>query len=110
MLTTYRRVERLARGETQAEVDNYWAHADLLTAQLALGRIKEAEQSLISVMDIAPVDSPYVLELLADTLERLTEALGGKEAAPHIQPFINRVQTEIRVRKASKNGGTADSA
>jgi len=99
MLITYRRVERLARGETQAEVDNYWAHADLLTAQLALGKVSQAEEALQSVLDVAPIDSPYVLELLADTLERLIQALGGGRAAPHIAPFISRVRSEIERRR-----------
>ncbi|MCA9905571.1 MAG: tetratricopeptide repeat protein [Anaerolineae bacterium] len=104
MLATYRRVERLARGETQADVDNYWAHADLLTSQLALGKVNQAEESLQSVLDVAPVDSPYVLELLADTLGRLTEALGGSRAVPHIAPFIERVRAEIVRRRNGQNG------
>ena len=105
MLATYRRVERLARGETQADVDNYWAHADLLTAQLALGKVSQAEEALQSVLDIAPVDSPYVLELLADTLERLTQALGGSRSAPHIAPFIERVRAEIARRRELQSNG-----
>lgn len=104
MLATYRRVERLARGETQADVDNYWAHADLLTAQLALGKVNQAEDALQSVLDVAPVDSPYVLELLVDTLGRLTEALGGSRTAPHIEPFIERVRAEIARRRNGQNG------
>ncbi len=104
MLATYRRVERLARGETQADVDNYWAHADLLTAQLALGKVNQAEDALQSVLDVAPVDSPYVLELLVDTLGRLTEALGGSRTAPHIEPFVERVRAEIARRRNGQNG------
>ena len=96
MLETYKRVERLARGEAMAEVDNYWAYADLLTSRLALGKLDEAEDALISVFDIAPPDSPYALEMLADTLTRLTEALGGDEAAPHIPPIIERIRTHTR--------------
>lgn len=98
MLQTYKRVERLARGEVQAEVDNYWAYADLLTARLALGRVEDAEDALISVFDIAPHDSPYTLEMLVDTLNRLTHALGGDTEAPHVRPFIERIRAFIASR------------
>jgi hypothetical protein len=65
MLETYHRVERLATGEASADVDNFWAYADMLTSRLALGKIKEAEEAKELVFDIAPADSPYALELLA---------------------------------------------
>jgi Flp pilus assembly protein TadD len=99
MLATFKRVERLAFGETQAEVDNYWAYADLLASQLALGKTDDAEHALRSVIDIAPESSPYVLTMLIDTLTRLTKALGGEEAAPHIAPFIDRLCEEVAARE-----------
>mgnify|MGYP000504077994 CR=1 FL=1 len=99
MLATFKRVERLAFGETQAEVDNYWAYADLLASQLALGKSDEAEHSLRSVIDIAPESSPYVLTMLIDTLTRLTKALGGEGEAPHIRPFIERLREEVAARE-----------
>jgi tetratricopeptide (TPR) repeat protein len=99
MLRAYQRVEQLAWGEVQADVDNYWAYADLLTARLALGKVKEAEDVLTSVLEIAPADSPYVLESLVDTLRRLQTALGEKETA-HIQSFIERIDARV----AAKNG------
>lgn len=95
MLNTFRRVERLARGEVQAEVDNYWAYADLLTSRLALGKTEEAEEALISVFDLASSSSPYALEALVDTLTRLLDALGGPHVAPHIPPYIDRIQERI---------------
>jgi tetratricopeptide (TPR) repeat protein len=95
MLNTFRRVERLARGEVQAEVDNYWAYADLLTSRLALGRVEDAEEAMISVFDLASSSSSYALEALVETLTRLMEALGGPEAAPHIPPYIERIQERI---------------
>ncbi|MBK9751093.1 MAG: tetratricopeptide repeat protein [Chloroflexi bacterium] len=95
MLQTFRRVERLARGEVQAEVDNYWAYADLLTSRLALGKIDEAEDALTSVFDLASASSPYALEALVDTLTRLLDSLGGPDAAPHIPPYIHRIQERI---------------
>jgi tetratricopeptide (TPR) repeat protein len=99
MLRAYQRVEQLAWGEVQADVDNYWAYADLLTARLALGKVKEAEETLTSVLEIAPADSPYVFESLVDTLKRLQTALGTQEAA-HIQSFIDRIQARVD----AKNG------
>lgn len=95
MLNMYRRVERLARAEALAEIDNYWAYADIFTSRLALGKLEEAEDALASVFAIAPPDSPYALESLADTLVRLMDALGGAQAAPHILPFIEQIRARL---------------
>ncbi len=100
MLKTYIRVEQLAFGETQADVDNYWAYADLLTARLALGKVAEAEPVLLSVLEIAPKDSPYVFESLLDTLTRLEKAL-GEEDSVHIKPVIAQIQARIDLQKVS---------
>jgi tetratricopeptide (TPR) repeat protein len=100
MMRMYKRVERLAIGETQSKIDNYWAYADLLTARLALGKQKEAEEVLEYVLDTAPTtDSSYALNMLIDTLTRLTAALGGEEKAPHIKPVIEKLQAEIAQRE-----------
>ncbi len=96
MMNMYRHVERLARGEAMADVDNYWAYADILTSLLALGRTSEAEEALESVFAIAPPDSPYALESLADTLVRLLDALGGEQAAPYLISFIQRVRGRMQ--------------
>ncbi|MCK6577501.1 MAG: tetratricopeptide repeat protein [Anaerolineae bacterium] len=101
MLRTYKRVERLARGETQAEVDNYWAYADLLTSSLAMGKLEQAEEALTSVLDIAPTESDYTLTLLIDTLERLRVALGGSDSAPHIDHYIGRIREHLNRRAKS---------
>ena len=71
MLRTYKQVERLAWGETMADVDNFWAYADLLTSRLALRKTDDAEVALESVLGSAPSGSPYALETLIDTLMRL---------------------------------------
>jgi hypothetical protein len=71
----------------------------LLTARLALGKVKEAEEVLNSVLEIAPADSPYVFESLLDTLNRLQTALGEQEAA-HLGTFIDRIQARV----VAKNG------
>ncbi|MBI1277354.1 MAG: tetratricopeptide repeat protein [Anaerolineaceae bacterium] len=101
MLKTYVRVEQLAYGEVQADVDNYWAYADLLTARLALKKTDEAEPVLASVLEIAPKDSPYVFESLLDTLTRLKKAL-GEEDSDHLEPFINQIQARVDLQKVSE--------
>jgi hypothetical protein len=100
-MRTYQRVEQLAAGEIQADVDNYWAYADLLTARLALGKIKEAEEVFTSVLEIAPADSPYVFESLVDTLQRLRLAL-GEEHSKHIQTFIDGILAFVAARDSEK--------
>ncbi|MFQ3566234.1 MAG: tetratricopeptide repeat protein [Aggregatilineales bacterium] len=101
MLEKYRRVERLARAEMQAEVDNYWAYADLITALLAQNKVNEIDDLLTAFFDIAPTETLYPLESLVDTLSRLLAALGGAEAAAHIPPYIERTQAEIAARRAA---------
>jgi tetratricopeptide (TPR) repeat protein len=100
MLKTYQRVEQLAYGETLAEVDNYWANADLLVARLALGKVAEAEPVLATVLEIAPKDSPYVFESLLDTLQRLHRALGPGQGE-HLMPFIEVIQEQIAARSSA---------
>jgi tetratricopeptide (TPR) repeat protein len=100
MMQTYKRVERLAKGETQAEIDNYWAYSDILASQLALTKMSDIDDSLQSVLETAPASSPYVLTALIDTLHRLTAALGGEEKAPHIKPIIDKLEKEIARREA----------
>jgi tetratricopeptide (TPR) repeat protein len=109
MLETYQRVERLARGEAMADVDNYYAHADLLVAQLALGKSSEANVTIESVIDIAPSDAAYALELLIDTLERLRASLGTEAAANNINPYIERLRSEINARKNRSDSGSGAS-
>ncbi len=107
MLITFRRVERLARGEVQAEVDNYWAYADLLTSRLALGKVEEAEDALTSVFDLASSSSSYALEALIDTLTRLLNALGGAESAPHIAAYITRIKERAELMSGAHIEETA---
>ncbi len=82
MKETYKRVEKLAWNEVQADVDNYWAYADLVVSRLALGMVKEADEILDAALETAPSDSPYTLESLIDTLVRLKEALPEDEIPP----------------------------
>lgn len=102
MMRMFKRVERLAHAETQAEVDNYWAYTDLLTSRLALGK-SDNDDVLTMMLEIAPTETDYPLESLASTLERLMNALGGEAAAPQIQKYIGLVREKIEERKAARS-------
>ncbi|MBI5668703.1 MAG: tetratricopeptide repeat protein [Chloroflexi bacterium] len=102
MLKTYRRVEQLAYHEVQAEVDNYWAYADLLTSRLALGKVKEAEDTLVSVLEVAPPESPFFFDSLLDTLRRLAVALGDDQSG-HVRRTIEIIES-YRDQKAQQDG------
>jgi tetratricopeptide (TPR) repeat protein len=91
MIETYVRVEKLAYREVQAEVDNYWAYADLVVARLAQGKIREAETILDTTLGLAPADSSYMLEMLLDTLARLLAALEANERGP-VQQVMERIR------------------
>ena len=101
MMKMFRRVERIARAETQAEVDNYWAFADLLTSRLAQGKTDDAEDLLTTLFEIAPTETDYPLESLADTLQRLLDSMRGDAAVPLISQSIARVRQKIAERKAA---------
>ncbi len=106
MIDTYKRVEQLASGEVQADVDNYWAYADLLTAKLALGKYEEVEHVLASVFQTVPSDSPYALELLVDTLGRLAPVM-EPDAKARIERVIERIRQHIAETKGTE-GQPAD--
>jgi tetratricopeptide (TPR) repeat protein len=97
MVRTYKRVERLAGGEVQAEVDNYWAYADLIVARLALG--KPIDDIFETAIGTAPVDSPYTLDSLVDTLERLSAVLTPEEQVP-VKAVITQIREIVAVRKS----------
>ncbi len=98
MIDTYRRVEQLAGAEVQADVDNYWAYADLLTAKLALGKSNEVDQVAASVFQTVPADSPYALELLVDTLSRLAPVMSPEDAA-RIHAVMERIRAHMAEAK-----------
>lgn len=108
MLETYRRVEKLAAMEVQADVDNYWAYADLIVARLALGKVREAEDVLETGLSTAPPDSPYTLESLVDTLNRLSAALNAEERQPveRVIAYIER----YKARHQSQRDAQVDEA
>jgi tetratricopeptide (TPR) repeat protein len=98
MLETYKRVEQLAWGEVQGNIDNYWGYADLLAARLALGKEEKAEEALISVLRTVPPESPEAFKMLLDTLGRLQQVLGPDRGA-HIGSFMDRIAAADEARK-----------
>lgn len=101
MLRMYKRVEKLAQAEVQAEVDNYWGYFDLLTAQLATGHTQKAEDNLPSVIETVPPDAVYALESLVDTLRRVGGYLEGHPQSEQMNRFANRIERYILERKAN---------
>jgi tetratricopeptide (TPR) repeat protein len=97
MIETYGKVEKLAWGEIQADVDNYWAYADLVTARIAQGKVEETWAILDTAINTAPIDSPYTLNILVDTLERLKKTL-GPDSAERIEPVIEHIKTFATTR------------
>lgn len=98
MLKTYAEVERLAQGEAYAEVDNFWAHSDLVTSRVAQGKFAEAWAILDTALHIAPADGDYPLELMINTLRDLNRLLPEYDA--EIQKIIAHVQVFWDKRKA----------
>ena len=98
MLKTYERVEILAAGEIQGDPRNYWAYADLITSRLALGKIDEARAVLRTGLETAPVDSPYTLDSLIETLQRLMDELEDTETPPIVE-VIHEIQEFKRKRE-----------
>ena len=97
MMETYQWVETLAADEVQAEVNNYWAYTDLVTSRLAQGKHEEAEKALQGLFTVTPDDSPYVLEVLLDTLSQLGEALQGDDSQI-IRDICGRITEQIELK------------
>ncbi len=91
MLKTYERVEKLAAAESLAEVDNYWGYADLIVSRMALGKYELANEVLPIALEVAPPDSPYMIQGLIDTLEELTTILEDEKIA-HLHKMIQDIQ------------------
>lgn len=107
MVETYHKVEELAVGEVQADPDNYWACADLLTARLALNKLNQAEEALRLVFTTAPVESPYALESLMDTLGRLSDVLEAEQAR-NVRNYIDRIRTFSEEQQAAFRAAQAE--
>jgi len=101
MREMYVRVEELAQGEIRDEIDNYWAYADLLVSRLAQGKIDAAQETLTQVFRTSPVDSPYTLTSLVETLERLATVLTPDERQP-IYDTIAEINAVLAARQAGE--------
>jgi len=107
MLKTYKRVEKLAYAEAIASVDNYWGYADLVISRLALGKIEEAKEALDTALEIAPVDSPYTIESLLETMGNLCEVLEPEDEPPirEIMRHVRDVTEKRRAQAAESKSG-----
>lgn len=97
MLQTYERVERIALREANQEQGNFWGYADLIVSSYAIGKSKQADEALPVAISIAPIDSPYTLSSLKDTLQELTSVLEKERVAP-IENAIMVLDAEIERR------------
>lgn len=110
MLNTYERVEQLAWGEVQGNIDNYWGYADLLTSRLALGKEDKAEEAIISVFRTAPAESPHIFDNLLDTLHQLKQTLRETTSADLqaraklTQKFIDRIEAHAAEHRKNQTG------
>ena len=91
MMQIYERVEQIAEHEAHQEQGNFWGFADLIVSRYALGKNKLAEDTLPMALDIAPPESPYMLDALASTLEELVEAL-PPDRIDSIQAAVSRIK------------------
>ena len=98
MLETYAEVEKLAAAESAADVNNYWGHADLVVSRYALGKGELAAEVLERAIQLAPLESPYMLDGLRETLEDLTKVLED-EKIPPIEQAIQRIKDEHAKRE-----------
>ncbi len=108
MLTTYAEVEKLAAAESAADVNNYWGHADLVVSRYALGKSELAAEVLERAIQIAPLESPYMLEGLQGTLEDLTKVLHN-DKVPAIKEAIERIASVQVERKKILDERNAES-
>ncbi len=102
MLQTYVHVERIAEKEAVAEQGNFWGYADLITSRFALGKAEKAEEVLPTALSLAPAESPYMLQGLAETLADLAKVL--PQNTPAIQRAIQRIYDHLK-----RNGDSAAS-
>lgn len=97
-LELYEIVERIASKEADAEAGNFWGYSDLISASFAIGNSDQAMKALPVAISIAPVDSPYMLEGMADTLRDLVGFL-EPEKVPPIRRAIGMIEAEIEARQ-----------
>lgn len=108
MLETFERVEQIAYKEADATEGNFWGYSDLVVSSYAIGKHEQARLSLPIAISIAPVDSPYMLEGLVETLREVVEHVEDPKK-PHIHEAIEIIDTEMATRTARMSKPEADS-
>jgi tetratricopeptide (TPR) repeat protein len=99
MLKTYERVEQIASKEAVAEAGNFWGYSDLIVSSFAIGKMEQAKNAIPIAISIAPIDSPYMLQGLTDTLKELENFL-EKEKLPAIEEAIGVLSAEMEHRQS----------
>lgn len=92
VIDLFQKVERIARFETLARVDNYWAYADLLHARLALGWYEAGQKYKgENEVDVTVTQTPLQLT------QRFFEALPNKvkDATDRVISTIDLIQEAI---------------
>jgi hypothetical protein len=102
MLETYERAEVLAQRRSIADPTDFWAHADLLVARVALNKKDAADEALILLFAATPLDATQLLESPLKTLRQLREAMGQSEGL-HIQPFAEKIEAYMHRQTAVAN-------
>jgi tetratricopeptide (TPR) repeat protein len=99
MIKTYERVEQIASKEAVAEAGNFWGYSDLIVSSFAIGKMEQAKNAIPIAISIAPIDSPYMLQGLTDTLKELENFL-EKEKLPAIAEAIGILSAEMEHRQS----------
>ncbi len=97
-LDTYEMVEQIASKEAEAEAGNFWGYSDLISSSFAIGKSEQALEKLPTAISIAPIDSPYMLQGLRDTLLDLLDFLEDDKLPP-IRHAVNVLETEMSRRE-----------
>ncbi len=98
-LDTYVMVEQIASKEAEAEAGNFWGYSDLISSSFAIGKHEQGLEKLPMAISIAPLDSPYMLQGLRDTLLDLLDFLED-EKLPPIREAIEILESEMKRREA----------
>lgn len=107
MTDAFQRAERLAQRGVLEDGGDFWAWADLLVSQLALGKYKEAQPTLEWVLASVPDAAPRTLGMPLDTLRQILQR-AKPEDADRLRPFIERL--EAQMGDAKHEGVVADKA
>jgi tetratricopeptide (TPR) repeat protein len=99
MLETFERVEQIASKEADASEGNFWGYADLIVSSYAVGKHEQAQRAIPVALAIAPIDSPYMLEGLVETLREIVEHVSDYKRPPILEA-IQFLAEEMERRSA----------